>query len=189
MPRVADGTAFRQDGFRESLDMRSSSVETIADVLNRADVRYLVVGGLAVVAHGHVRFTADVDIVLDLECENVKAAMAALAALGYQPRAPVALADFADPAARASWVQDKGLRVFSLWSADHPATEIDIFVEEPFDFDAAFRRAKMVELLPNLALPVAGIDDLLALKRAAGRPVDLEDLRALEALRRARGEE
>ncbi|MCU0610921.1 MAG: hypothetical protein MUE60_03920 [Candidatus Eisenbacteria bacterium] len=169
--------------------MHMSSVEMVADALNRANVRYLVVGGLAVVAHGYVRFTADIDIVLDLEPSNVESAMAALTALGYRPRAPVVLAEFADPVKRASWVQDKGLRVFSLWSAEHQATEIDIFVEEPFDFDEAYRRARMVEILPTLALPVAAIDDLLALKRAAGRPVDLEDVRALEALRTDRGED
>ncbi len=45
--------------------MTSSSVQAIIQALNEAGVRYLVVGGLAVVAHGHVRFTADVDLVLD----------------------------------------------------------------------------------------------------------------------------
>ncbi|MBN1423951.1 nucleotidyl transferase AbiEii/AbiGii toxin family protein [Candidatus Fermentibacteria bacterium] len=169
--------------------MHASSVEAIADALSRANVRYLVVGGLAVVAHGHLRFTADIDIVLDLKRSNVEAAMTALAALGYRPRAPVALAEFADPAMRASWAREKGLRVFSLWSALYPATEIDIFVEEPFDFTETYRRADLVEILPSLTLPVVAIDDLLALKRAAGRPVDLEDVRALDALRRDRGED
>jgi len=43
------------------------SVEAIVDALNAAGVRYLIAGGLAVVAHGYVRFTADVDLILDLE--------------------------------------------------------------------------------------------------------------------------
>lgn len=167
--------------------MHTSSVGTAAAALNRASVRYLVVVRLAVVAHGYLRCTADID--LDLEPSNVESAMAALTAFGYRPLAPVVVADFADPATRASRVQDKGLRVFSLWSAEHQATEIDIFVGAPFDFEEAYRRAKMVKILPTPALPVAAIDDLLALKLAAGRPVDLEDVRALEALRRDRGDD
>lgn len=108
--------------------MHARSLEAIGDALKRANVRSLIVDGLAVVAHGHLRFAADIDIVLDLERSNIEAAMSALASLGYLPRAPVALAEFADPALRASWVRDKGLTVFSLWSVQHPATEIDIFV-------------------------------------------------------------
>ena len=45
--------------------MERRSVEAIVEGLNRAQVRYLIVGGLAVVAHGFVRFTADIDLVLD----------------------------------------------------------------------------------------------------------------------------
>jgi hypothetical protein len=50
--------------------MERRSVETIMEALNHAGVRYLVVGGLAVVAHGVVRFTADIDLVLDPEPES-----------------------------------------------------------------------------------------------------------------------
>ena len=53
--------------------MERGSVEAIIAALNAANVRYLVVGGLAVVAHGHVRFTADLDLVLELQEDNVKA--------------------------------------------------------------------------------------------------------------------
>ena len=68
--------------------MQKQSVETILGALNRARVRYLVVGGLAVVAHGYVRFTADLDLVLDPERESLRRAIYALTALGYRPRAP-----------------------------------------------------------------------------------------------------
>src|SRR5688572_3753849 len=79
--------------------LRLGSVETIVQTLNDAGVRYLVVGGLAVVAHGFVRFTADVDLVLDLAADNLNKAVAALSSLGYRPRAPVPLHEFADAGA------------------------------------------------------------------------------------------
>jgi hypothetical protein len=149
--------------------------------LQRAEVRYLVVGGVAVVLHGHPRFTADLDLVVALEPANVRAAVAALAALGYRPRAPVDASLLADTSARTAWIAEKDLTVLSLWSPAHPATEVDLFVREPFRFEEAATRALVVDL-GGVRVPVAGLEDLIAMKRAAGRPKDLEDIRQLEAI-------
>ena len=162
--------------------MRTATIETIIKTLNDANVRYLVVGGLAVVSHGYVRYTADIDIFLDLGAENVERAMNALASLGYRPRAPVKLPEFADEGIRAGWVREKGLRVFTLRSTEHPATEIDLFAEPPLDFAAAYERAVFIELDPEHVLPVIGLEDLLELKRLAGRPVDEDDIRKLKEI-------
>ncbi len=67
--------------------MEKSSVEAIVRALNEAGVRYLIVGGMAVVAHGYLRFTADLDLILDLQEDNLRRAVAALAGQGYRPRA------------------------------------------------------------------------------------------------------
>jgi len=167
--------------------MERHSIEAIVSALNRANVRYLIVGGLAVVAHGYVRLTADIDLVLDLEAGNVARALPALKQLGYRPRAPVQLEEFADPQKRAEWVRDKGLTVFSLYSAEHVATEVDLFVEAPLDFEAAHAAAAAMEVAPGLAATFVGLSDLLRLKRQAGRTQDRLDIEQLEALHRARG--
>lgn len=169
--------------------MQRKSVSALIQALTAADVRYLLVGGLAVVAHGYVRFTADVDVVLDFQDNNVRRASAALAGLGYRPRAPVTLEDFIDPANRAAWVRDKGLTVFSLYSAEHPATEVDLFVEAPFNFDEAYARAVRMELAPEVVATFVGLDDLLALKRRAGRAQDALDIAQLMALKKRRSDE
>lgn len=161
--------------------MSAGDFDLIFAVLQRAGVRYLVVGGVAVVLHGHPRFTADLDLVVALDPENARAAIEALGALGYRPRAPVSGALFADPEARRRWIDEKGLTVFSLWSPEHPATEVDLFVQEPFPFEPAWSRALIADL-GTVQVPVASLEDLVALKRAAGRPKDLEDVRALEAI-------
>jgi hypothetical protein len=163
----------------------SNDFDLIFAELERHAVRYLVVGGVAVVLHGHARFTADLDLVIALDPANVRAAMAALSRLDYRPRAPVSAEQFADPDIREQWVREKGLTVFSLWSPAHPATEVDIFVEEPFPFDEAFARAARADL-GEIHVAVASIADLIRLKRAAGRPKDEEDIRVLEALIRER---
>lgn len=58
----------------------------VAAALDEADVAYVVAGGMAVVLHGHVRTTVDLDIALDLRRENVEKALAVLGGLGLQPR-------------------------------------------------------------------------------------------------------
>ncbi len=161
--------------------MQKQSVETILVALNRAKVRYLVVGGLAVVAHGFVRFTADLDLVLDPERESLRRAIEALTALGYRARAPVPFADFENPEKRQEWTREKGLTVFSLFSAEHPATEIDLFVEPPFDFGRAYAQAVRLEVGPDVIATFVSRLDLVEMKRRAGRPQDLADLAGLDA--------
>ncbi|MCC6624184.1 MAG: hypothetical protein IT385_23235 [Deltaproteobacteria bacterium] len=155
-----------------------SDFEVIFRALADAGVRYLTVGGVAVVLHGVPRFTADLDLVIELERDNLHRALGALASLGYRPRAPVALEDFADAAKRASWIATKGLTVLSLWSPRHPATEVDLFVQHPFVFADAYARALRADLGESAAWVVSR-DDLVAMKKQAGRPKDLEDVRAL----------
>jgi hypothetical protein len=163
--------------------VQTRSVEALVRALNAANVRYLVVGGLAVVAHGFVRFTADIDLVLDLDEQNLRHALSALTSLGYRPRAPVAFEQFLDPAQRALWVREKGLTVFSLYSPSHQATEVDVFVEAPFDFETTYGRAVRADVAPELAATFASLDDLIALKRRAGRPQDMLDIERLTTLR------
>lgn len=156
-------------------------IEEILGALEKANVRYLVVGGVAVVLHGYLRTTGDLDLVIRLDKENTLRAMAALTALGYRPRAPVPADAFADASNRRIWAQEKGLTVFSLWSPTRAMLEVDVFVEEPFDFDEVHARALRVPLRTTTAT-VVGLEDLKTLKRAAGRPRDLDDLEALAAL-------
>ena len=162
--------------------MERHSIEAIFRELGAAGVRYLVVGGLAVVAHGYVRLTADVDLIIDLEPANVDRSLAALKRLGYRPRAPVDLEAFADPRARAEWVRDKGLTVFSMYSPDHAATEVDLFVEAPIEFEAAYQAAVAMDVAPGVAATFVGLPDLLRLKRRADRAQDRLDIENLEAL-------
>lgn len=160
--------------------MQVQSVVTVLGALNKARVRYLVVGGLAVVAHGYVRFTADIDIVLDLERDSIRRAIDALTALGYRPRAPVPFTDFEKPEQRREWVRDKGLTVFSLFSKEHAATEIDLFVEPPFDFERAYSKTVRLEVGPDVTATFVSREELIEMKRRAGRPQDLADIAGLE---------
>jgi hypothetical protein len=161
--------------------------EPIFDALNRAGVRYVVVGGVAVVLHGHPRLTADLDLAVDLAPGEARRAVDVLLGLGLRPRAPVEASHFADPATRARWIAERVMRVFSLQDPDDPLRVVDLFVENPIDFEGLWTRSEVVDLSGTTAR-VASIPDLIGLKRLAGRPEDLLDIEALEAiLERRRG--
>jgi hypothetical protein len=163
--------------------MKLAAVEAIATGFADADVRYLVVGGLAVAAHGYGRLTVDLDVVLQLKPENVLRAMAVLTSLGYRPSVPVRPEQFADPAVRDAWIREKGMVVFQMVSRVHRDTPIDLFVNEPFDFDVEYAEALIAPLAPGVVVRCARIETLIRMKRVAGRPKDLEDIRQLELLR------
>jgi hypothetical protein len=163
--------------------METESVKAVVQALNDAGVRYLVAGGVAVIAHGYLRLTHDLDLILDLHEANVRAALAALAGLGYRPLVPVPIEQFADAETRAGWIRDKGLTVFSLHSPRHDTVAVDVFVEEPLDFERAYAGAARVEMFPALVVPVVAYDDLLTMKRQAGRDKDLLDIKYLTAVR------
>jgi hypothetical protein len=156
-------------------------LESVFEALERNGVRYLVVGGVAVVLHGHLRTTQDLDLVLQLEPDNVRRALEALSALGFVPSAPVPLHAFANPEQRERWRREKGLIVFSLWSPKLPGFSVDLFAEEPFDFDVVHARAVRARLDRGEAVLIAK-PDLIAMKRRAGRPLDLDDVDALTTL-------
>ena len=120
--------------------MEVSSVEAIVRTLNAAEVQYLIVGGLAVNAHGFVRLTRDVDLVLQLDTANVLRGLNALFGIGYQMAIPAKPEDFADPETREDWRRNKGMVTLKLWNDQHQRTPIDIFVYEPFDFAKEYRR-------------------------------------------------
>ena len=162
--------------------MKLKNIENIFESLNKADVRYLLAGGLAVVAHGYLRFTADIDIVLGMDEDNLIRAIRVFESLGYRPRAPVDLHDFPNPEKRSEWIEKKGLSVFSLWNPDEPATEIDIFVESPLDFDSAYYSGKVFDISMDIEVKVLSLEDLIFLKKKAGRPKDLDDISKLNAL-------
>src|SRR4051812_23769550 len=113
--------------------MDRKGVEAVIRGVNEGGGRYLIVDGFSVGAHGYMRYTADVDLILQLEEDNLRRAVAALAAEGYRPVVPVALEQFVDAEHRRQWIEEKKLTVFSLFSPQHPNTNVDLFVSEPLD--------------------------------------------------------
>lgn len=163
--------------------MKLSSFEAIASALYAARVRYLIAGGLAVNAHGYLRFTKDIDIVVQLLPDNVLKAFEALKTIGYKPSVPVTGAQFADATTREGWIRDKGMQVLQFWSDAHLETPIDMFVVEPFDFDDEYAQALVKPLSGRMDVRFVSVGTLIRMKRVAGRSqdqIDIENLRILQ---------
>jgi hypothetical protein len=159
--------------------------QPLFDALNRENVRYLVVGGLATVLHGFARLTADVDLIVDLDPVEAQKTVQVLSSLGLRPRAPVEALQFADAAHREGWIRDKGMRVFSMWDPGQPMREVDLFVELPMPFSELYARSELMDV-GEISIRVVSLEDLIALKRLAGRAQDLADIEALEEILRRR---
>ncbi len=147
-------------------------------LLNDAEVRYVVVGGIATILHGYVRATSDIDLVVDLHAEEASKAIRALVSGGFAARVPVDPMQFADQQIRAEWIEAKGMKVFSLFHKDAPELNVDLFSHHPVPFDDLWSNSVVMNL-DGIPIRVCSIDHLIELKRIAGRHKDLADIEQL----------
>jgi len=150
-------------------------IEPLFEALTRRNVRYVVVGGVAVVLHGHPRLTADVDLAIDLDPEPLAHTMQVLTELGFEPQRPVSIEQFMDPAIRAEWISQRNMTVFSLRSRTDALLSADVFAQNPIAFADLWRDAVQIAL-HSTTVRVASIPHLIEMKSLAGRPKDLEDI-------------
>ena len=162
--------------------------ENVFTSLQKNNIRYAVAGGVALVLHGIVRFTADLDLIVDLEADNLKRFVQTMTGLGYQPRNPVPAEDFINLEIRKAWKRDKSMEVFSFVDPAQPITLIDVFIEEKIPFNDVFQEAIQVTA-KGITIPVVSLRHLKMLKQAAGRPQDLADVEAIEALEKTEDEQ
>ncbi|MEW5875473.1 MAG: nucleotidyl transferase AbiEii/AbiGii toxin family protein [Candidatus Zixiibacteriota bacterium] len=160
--------------------MKQDSLRSVMESLDREGVRFLVAGGLAVNAHGLLRVTADVDLIVQLAPDNIRKAFAALERLGYRPLVPVTVDGFADAKTREGWVRSKGMRVLQFFSDRHRSVTVDVFVEEPFVFDDEYDQSLQKELPDGIVVRFVSLRTLLRMKQEAGRPRDLQDIEELK---------
>jgi hypothetical protein len=144
--------------------MLNPDFKEFAELLNAHRVDYLVVGGYALAAHGHPRYTGDIDFWLARRPENIERLLAALHAFGFGSLG-LSAADFGPDA------------VIQL---GQPPRRIDLLMGiDGVDFEACFARRELIEL-DGLPLNFIGLEDFKANKRASGRHKDLADLDALD---------
>ena len=135
--------------------------------LNKKRIDYVVVGGVALVMHGIVRLTADLDLVLHLEEQNLRRFIDLMDELGYRPRIPVRSEALLDADQRKQWAEEKNMMVFSFYHPRQAISLVDIFIQEPMPFERI--KAHAVDMkLGNLTVPVISVDDMIKMKGRSG---------------------
>lgn len=161
--------------------------EEVFKRLGEKKVRYAVAGGIALVLHGAVRFTADLDLVVELSADNLELFIPAMKELGYKPRLPVEAEDFANPSMRETWIAEKNMTVFTFYHPQRQINQVDVFVREPLKFDSIEKELVWMKAR-DVTIPVVSLSHLKTLKRISGRPQDIADIEALEELEKDNGE-
>jgi hypothetical protein len=145
--------------------------ERIVAALNAGEVGYVIVGGLAVAAHGVVRATRDLDLVPEPSAENLERLAATLTEMGAEHPIEGALsgASLARPVSFKLHTRFGEVQVLNRMPAVPPYAELR-------------RGALTVELTPAAVAPICSLADLRAMKLASGRPRDLVDVAELDEL-------
>jgi len=145
--------------------------ERIFAVLAEHRVDYVVVGDVALQVHGHVRMTNDLDLIAAPTPENLDRLAAALRELK---------ARVLNPGSESLEIDASMLPRATLWQFSTSRGDIDLLHDAPgaATFEELRSRTLVVSLGAN-KIPIAGRDDLISMKRASGRPIDLEDIAAL----------
>lgn len=142
----------------------NSDFSDLLRIMNDNEVRYLVVGGYAVLQYTEPRFTKDLDLVIATDAENAAAVYEALKEFGA-PLAGLTENDFTDEG--------------SFYQMGNPPVRVDILMGIPgIRFQDAWPRRNLVDF-DDLTVPFMSREDLIASKKAAGRPQDLIDAEQL----------
>jgi predicted nucleotidyltransferase len=164
----------RLPGEFSELDVRGMLERLVA-----ADVDFVVIGGIAVVLHGFPRLTRDLDIAFAFNSENLEALGEALVDLGARLRGVEEEVDFIPDARTLQGIELLTLQTEAGWLDIHRLPQgVDCY-------QALKDRAERVDL-DGLSILLASPDDLIAMKRAAGRAIDTTDIAALESIKRLR---
>jgi len=160
--------------------------EDIIRVLNKEKVDYLVTGGVAVVLHGAIRFTADIDLILNLDVTNLKKFLDAMKSIGYRPRIPVSEKDILDTKKREQWITEKNMIALSFYHPKDPIILVDILIDTK-NLPADYSKLKLDSVqrkIGNLRMNILSIDAILEMKKSAGREQDKADVKALTEIKK-----
>ena len=150
-------------------------IHTVCDAFEEAKIPYAVVGGYAVALHGAPRGTFDVDFAIRWSLGNLEKVEDVLKKLGFASRIPVdAKTIFAF---RDEYVKNRNLTAWNFYNPVKPIEQVDIII----NYDLAGATTKTIKTHSG-KIKILSKSDLIVMKRASGRPQDLEDIKSLEQL-------
>lgn len=138
-------------------------------------IAYAVAGALAASLHGVVRGSLDLDIVVKFEEENLQKIEECLEDLNYTSALPVSAAEMFN--FHKSFIKKRNLLNWTFTNNNDTTKQVDIIITHDLK-DMSYRKLKT----KIGVVPLISKKDLINMKRAAARPQDLEDIKALEKL-------
>ncbi len=150
-------------------------IQNVIRALEKHKVSYALVGGYAVALHGAVRGTVNIDIVITLRKKLFEAAETAFKELGLQSRLPVTATEVYQ--FREEYIKNRNLIAWSFVNPDNPLEIVDIIITEDLNNISTVNKRAY-----GMNIKVVAIPDLITIKKKAGRPQDLEDIKALKKL-------
>lgn len=150
--------------------------DLILGALCDGEVRFVLIGGLASQVHGSPSLTGDVDVCFALDGENLVRLARALESLAAIRREM--------PAGLSAPIDARALGAGDVFALSTRYGDLDLLAhpDPGLDFEALVGRSIAAEVL-GVEVRVASLEDLMAMKRAAGRPKDRIELEILGALR------
>jgi hypothetical protein len=155
----------------------------VIEALHNNKIPFLIVGGLAVNLHGIPRVTNDLDIIVSPNPDHILVMCNTFEQMGYIPRIPVNPTDLAKPDIVKDWIENRNMKAFSFYHSLHNYKVIDIVLVLPFDFEKVYEN-RVEFVIQDIKIPVASIEDIIAMKQASGRPVDESDIAMLREAQR-----
>lgn len=148
----------------------------LVQALVEGGVDFVIVGGVAVVLQAMPRFTKDLDICYSTAKDNLDALGSVLVELKARLRGISEAVPFVP--------DGRTLRQTQIMCLTTPVGDIDLLVDPDGapSYNTLRRRADVIDL-GGQSVRIASVEDMLSMKRAAGRPQDLVDIESLEAAR------
>ncbi len=146
--------------------------------LTAQQVRFVVVGGVAVNLQGVPRFTADLDVAIPIDGGTLQAAARALLGMGLVSRIPIQVEQLADIATVQAWIDHRNLRALTYQDRDNPLRQVDLLLATTVPYDEIERDAETMQA-GDLEIRVASVGVLIRMKTGTGRAQDASDVDAL----------
>lgn len=133
------------------------------ELLNKNNVRYIIIGGYAVVYHGYVRSTNDIDIWIDIREDNIKNVLNALDDFGFS----------------SLNLKEEDFSPNQIIQLGYPPNRIDLITTPAgIDFDTCYQSREQVTI-DKMLINIVNLENLLKLKKASNRTRDLADIEEL----------
>jgi len=133
------------------------------ELLSKNNVRYIVIGGYAVVYHGYVRSTNDIDIWIDLHKDNIKKVIKALDEFGFS----------------SLKIKETDFSPNQIIQLGYPPHRIDLITTPAgIDFETCYESKEHVTI-DNIAVNIIDLENLIKAKKASKRIRDLADVEEL----------